>query len=153
MNEQRGRGRVLGLDVGDRRIGVAVSDPDRRFAVPLRSIDRARGGELAAIRAFVLEDEVEAIVVGLPLSLSGESGPQAASVTAFARELEHGLDLPVRLWDERLSTREAESLVAGDRRGRGRRRGERSRAAVADTDALAASIILQGLPRPSARTR
>ena len=134
-------GRVLGLDVGDRRIGVAVSDPDRRFALPLRSIERdGRGGELAAIAAVVEEDEVEEIVVGLPLSLSGESGAQAQSATAFAEALERRLKLPVHLWDERLSTREAVGRVEGERTGR---RHARARQNAADIDALAASIILQ----------
>lgn len=131
---------MLGLDVGDRRIGVAVSDPDRRFALPLHSIDRKQGGEMEAIAAVVREDEVAEIVVGLPLSLSGESGPQAASAKAFAQDLERQLSLPVHLWDERLSTREALGRVEGARRA-GRR--DRGRQPEADTDALAASIILQ----------
>jgi len=132
---------VLGLDVGDRRIGVAVSDPDRRFALPLNSIDRARGGELDAIAAVVREDDVDELVVGLPLSLSGESGPQAVNATEFARSLEQRFSLPVHLYDERLSTREAERRVTDERRSGGRR--ERSRPQQADTDAIAASIILQ----------
>jgi putative Holliday junction resolvase len=143
LAETRRRGRVLGLDVGDRRIGVAVSDPDRRFALPLNSIDRARGGELSAIADLARQDEVDEVVVGLPLSLSGESGPQAASTSAFAAEIERHLGLTVHLWDERLSTREAERLVSDERRGGGRRRADRSRVAAADTDAIAASIILQ----------
>ena len=133
-------GRVLGLDVGDRRIGVAVSDPDRRFALPLESIDRKAGNEFDAIKAFVHEDEIDEVVVGLPLSLSGESGSQAAIAIAFARDLEHRLNLPVHMWDERLSTREALGRVEAPRRGHRR---ERGRQAEADTDALAASIILQ----------
>jgi putative holliday junction resolvase len=131
---------VLGLDAGDRRIGVAVSDPDRRFALPLYSIDRKLGGEMDAIAAIVREDEIGEIVVGLPLSLSGASGPQAASATAFAQDLERRLSLPVHMWDERLSTREALGRVEGQRRGNRRDRG---RQPEADTDAIAASIILQ----------
>ena len=140
-------GRILGLDVGDRRIGVAISDPDRRLAVPLRSIERdGRGSEREALAALVRSEEVLAFVVGLPLSLSGETGPQAESTKSFARELEASLGLPVHLWDERLSTQEAQRLVAdGGRRESGRREsGRRSRrASTADIDALAASIILQ----------
>jgi putative Holliday junction resolvase len=135
------RGRVLGLDVGDRRIGVAVSDPDRSFALPLNSIDRKLGGELEAIDAIVREDEIGEIVVGLPLTLSGETGPQAENATAFAQVLEKRLGLPVHLYDERLSTREALGRVQEGRRGSGGRR-ERARP-QADTDAIAASIILQ----------
>jgi len=141
LAETRRRGRVLGLDVGDRRIGVAVSDPDRSFALPLNSIDRKLGGEMDAIAAVVSADDVDEFVVGLPLTLSGETGPQAESTTAFAQALEKRFDLPVHLYDERLSTREALGRVQDGRRGSGGRR-ERSRP-QADTDALAASIILQ----------
>lgn len=138
-----GSGRILGLDVGDRRIGVAVSDPDGHFALPLNSIVRdGRGLELERIADLVREDEISAIVVGLPLSLSGESGAQAEISTAFARKLEETLGLPVHLYDERLSTREANRLVTEDGRGGGGRRG-RQKGPTPDTDALAASIILQ----------
>ena len=145
MTEDRRRGRILGLDVGQRRIGVAVSDPDRRFALPLHSVDRKRGNEMQAIVDVVRADEIDEVVVGLPISLSGEHGPQAATTRAFADELARYLSLPVHLWDERLSTREAERLVSDEHRtgSSGRRRAERSRVAAADTDALAASIILQ----------
>jgi putative Holliday junction resolvase len=145
MTEERGRGRILGLDVGERRIGVAVSDPDRHFALPLNSVDRKQGHELEAIAGLVRADEVDELVVGLPLTLGGDHGAQAASTKAFAEELARFLSLPVHFWDERLSTREAERLVSGEHRtgSSGRRRAERSRVSAADTDALAASIILQ----------
>jgi putative Holliday junction resolvase len=133
------QGRVLGLDVGDRRIGVAVSDPDRRFALPLSSIDRRQEDAIDAIATLVRDDEIGEIVVGLPLSLSGERGAQAKSATAFAEDLERRLSLPVHLWDERLSTREA--LGRADETRRTRR--DRGRPIEVDTDALAASIILQ----------
>jgi len=135
-------GPILGLDVGDRRVGVAISDPDRRFALPLRSVERDRtDGALDAIARIVAEEEVAEVVVGLPLSLSGEAGPQAESATAFARRLGDRLGLPIHLWDERLSTREAQRRVQGPSRGRGGRRERPSR--EADVDAIAASIILQ----------
>ena len=117
-----------------------MSDPDRRFALPLYSIERKRGGEMDAIASVVREDSISELVVGLPLSLSGESGAQAAIATAFAQDLEKRLQLPVHMWDERLSTREALGRVDDQRRGSRR---DRSRQAHADTDALAASIILQ----------
>lgn len=136
-------GRILGLDVGERRIGVAISDPDGSFALPLNSIDRRGTDAIEAIASLARQDEVTAIVVGLPLSLSGDRGAQAESVTVFARDLERRLDIPVHFYDERLSTQEAlrrtadaESQARGSRRGRGR-------SVSADMDALAASIILQ----------
>lgn len=137
-------GRLLGLDAGDRRIGLAVSDPARSFALPLRSVERdGRGGEVDAIEAVVRDQEIAELVVGLPLSLSGEAGPQAESARAFGRELEARLGLPVHLWDERLSTQEAQRLVTEGRDARDRGRRGRSHGPSADLDALAASIILQ----------
>ena len=129
---------ALGLDVGERRVGVAVSDPERRLAVPLRSV--GRDGAIEALAVLAREYEVADVVVGLPLTLRGEAGPQAESASAFARELERLLRLPVHLWDERLSTQEAQRRVLAPSKRRGRR--ERTPRPV-DTDALAASIILQ----------
>jgi putative Holliday junction resolvase len=131
--------RILGLDAGERRIGVAISDPDRRFALPLRSID-ASGGE-DAIARIVEAEEVTEIVVGLPLSLSGEASAQTERARAFGRRLEERLGLPVQFWDERLSTQEATRLGGSDRRRRGRER--HPRRAPIDTDSVAASVILQ----------
>ena len=137
--------RLLGLDVGDRRIGVAISDPDAHFALPLRSVERDRSGsELGALADLARDQSVGEIVVGLPLSLSGDSSAQTETTRAFARLLEQRLQLPVHLWDERLSTKEALRLTGSEQRrpAKGGRR-KRSRAAEADTDALAATIILQ----------
>ena len=129
--------RILGLDVGDRRIGLAISDPNGQVAVPLRTLHRtAPDGAVEAIRALVAEEDVEAIVVGLPLRLDGTVGPQAESVQEFVRQLLPVVDVPVTLWDERLSTVQAEQLL--------RRDGRSSRKGKAEQDALAAAIILQG---------
>ena len=131
----------MGLDVGERRIGVAISDPERRLAVPLHSVIRdGRGSEMDALAKLVAIEEIVEVVAGLPLSLSGVAGQQAQITSAFAAELERRLGLPVHLWDERLSTHEAMRLVSNDRRGG---RGGRGRQKEPDTDALAASIILQ----------
>jgi putative Holliday junction resolvase len=140
-------GRVLGLDVGERRIGVAISDPERRFAVPLRSIDRreSQGHEVEAIGERARSEDVTELVVGLPLSMSGEEGTQAQVTREFADKLAV-LGMPVRFWDERLSSHEAEMYALGPQKGRdaGRRSGrDKQRAREADTDAIAASIILQ----------
>jgi putative Holliday junction resolvase len=133
--------RILGIDAGDRRIGVAISDPARSFALPLRSI-LADGREMDALRTLAAAEEVGELVVGLPLSLSGEDSAQTQRVRDFANRLEAYLLLPVQLWDERLSTSEAQRL--SDDPGRSRtRRGRARQAPPIDTDALAASIILQ----------
>src|SRR3990170_3638490 len=96
-------GRTLGLDVGERRIGVAISDPNNRLAVPLRAIERDRAQrEFHSLGDIVRAEEVTSVVVGLPLSLSGEDSAQTGSARAFAEDLERRLDIPVVLWDERL---------------------------------------------------
>ncbi len=90
----------------------------------------------------MIEEEVSELVVGLPLSLSGELGAQAISASEFAQGLMVRLRLPVHMYDERLSTQEAIRRVSEEPRGRGNRK-ERHRSEAADTDAIAASIILQ----------
>ena len=116
-------GRVLGLDLGAARIGVAVSDDDRRVAVPHGTIHVGQPpGELHAVAALVLELRATVVVVGHPRSMSGASGPQAQQAEAFAEALRAVLDVPVELQDERLTTAQAErSLRATGVRGRRRR--------------------------------
>lgn len=140
-------GRILGLDAGERRIGIAISDPERSFALPLDSI-LADGTELDRLADLAAREGVGSLVVGLPLSLSGEASAQTERARAFAVRVEQRLGLPVHMWDERLSSREAERLTSGEGPGRGRdrsRRGARGgrQSPGPDTDALAASIILQ----------
>ncbi len=134
------RGSRLGVDVGDVRIGIAVSDPDGVLATPLETVPRGPG-DLARIAELAREHGVVEIVVGLPLSLGGGEGPAAAKVRAFAGELMETMakaDTPVvavRLIDERLTTVSAERVL----RERGRR-GARRREVV---DQAAAVVILQ----------
>jgi putative Holliday junction resolvase len=127
----------MGLDLGDARIGVALSDPERRLAVPAGTIHVGQPpGELAAVAGIVRERGVTLIVVGLPLTLRGQRGERAAHADAFASALRAAVDVPVELHDERLSTVEAErSLAAAGADGRERRR---------VVDAAAATVILQG---------
>lgn len=129
-------GRVLGVDMGSRRIGLALSDESRTLASPLGVIKRTSNAETRASLAKIVEaHQVTEIVVGLPRSLSGEEGPQAGVVRRDCERLITPLGPPVRLWDERLSTFEAQRLraEAGPRRGRARK----------DLDAAAAAVILQ----------
>jgi putative holliday junction resolvase len=115
-------GRVLGLDLGDARIGVAVSDRDRRVAVPHGTIRVGQPpGELKAVAALVGDLGISAVVVGHPRSMSGASGPRAQQAEAFADALRAVVAVPVELQDERLSTVEAERAlreagIAGRRR-------------------------------------
>jgi putative Holliday junction resolvase len=128
-------GRVLGVDVGERRIGLAVSDPSGTTAHPHSVLERTKEErDVAAILAIAREQEVTEAVVGLPLRLDGSRGPAAEAAGRFAGLLERA-GLAVRLWDERLTTVAAErSLAAAGVRGRARRR---------VVDKVAAALILQ----------
>ena len=129
--------RVLGLDYGSRRIGVAVCDELGMTAQGVGTVVRKnRKADLAAISAFVKRFDVESIVVGYPLRLDGSEGIQCEKVNRFIQRLEARLAIPVIRRDETLSTKEAEELL----RETGVRR-EKKRGIV---DRLAASIILQG---------
>jgi putative pre-16S rRNA nuclease len=127
---------VLGLDLGDARIGVAVSDPERRLAVSIGTIHVGQPpGELRSVAALVREHEAVLVVVGLPLSMSGEVGPRARHAEGFAQALRAALEVPVELHDERLSTVEAErGLRDAGVSGRDRRE---------VVDRTAAAVILQ----------
>jgi putative Holliday junction resolvase len=127
--------RILALDLGERRTGVALSDSLGWLATPLTVLKNSgRAAELAAIVELVQSHHVEQVVVGYPLSLDGSIGPQAQRVGKFVAQLrDHLPQVPVILWDERLSTAEAERLIheAGKRVQRER------------IDAAAAAVILQ----------
>jgi len=128
-------GRVLGLDLGDVRIGVAISDDARRVAVALGTVHVGRPpGELKAIAQLVREHDVSLLVIGLPLSLDGSRGPRAALAEAFAEGLRAIVPVPVELHDERLTTVEAERGL------RDAGVGGRDRRAVVDAEA--ARILL-----------
>jgi putative Holliday junction resolvase len=129
--------RIVGLDVGERRIGVAVADERAPVALPVAVIERKElPADLDAIARLLQEQGAEVIVIGLPISLNGSLGPQAQAVEAFGRELSARLSLPIEYWDERLSTVEAQRRLASA--------GHRGPKAKARRDALAAAIILQG---------
>ena len=137
--------RVLALDLGTRRIGVAVSDGTGFLASPLTVIGRS--GDVAAdhrgIAALVAEEEAERVIVGLPLSMSGSAGPAAQAAMAESEQLAALLPVPVELWDERLTTVVADrSMLAGGGRG-GRGGGKRVPARRKVIDQVAAAVILQ----------
>jgi len=106
------RGRVLALDVGARRIGVAVSDPLGITAQGLDTIQRRnKRTDFAQLESVIRQYEVVELVVGYPLRLSGEIGIQAEKMTLFAGELEKRFQIPVHLWDERLTSTEANRIL------------------------------------------
>jgi len=130
-------GPLLGIDPGRKTLGVAISDPERRVAIPLPEIRRGSLRALTAqLRPLVASRSVAALVVGLPRHLSGAEGRSAQSARALACNLSRELELPAALWDERLSTAAAErpTPIARKRRGRTAR----------PMDSVAASFILQG---------
>jgi putative holliday junction resolvase len=128
-------GRVLGLDLGDARIGVAISDDRRRIAVPLGTLRTGAPGDVKAIADLVHGHDVTLVVIGHPLHLSGEAGERAHHAERFAEALDAFLDVPVLLQDERLSSIEADrALREAGASGRERRR---------TVDRSAATVILQ----------
>lgn len=133
--------RILALDIGERRIGVAVSDPTGTVARPVGVLDRrSRADDFAAIAGLVAKHQAGLVVVGQPLTLRGEVGPQARQVERYARALDEALSVPVRMWDERYSTVTAEEILSQARKNkRGKKQHERR-----EVDAIAAAVILQG---------
>ena len=105
--------RVLGIDYGDRKIGLAVSDPLGITAQPLTIYRRKTEKEDADyFKRLVSEYEITEVIVGLPLRMDGSSGTRAETTREFARWLEHILVLPVRFWDERLTTKQAKQILS-----------------------------------------
>jgi putative Holliday junction resolvase len=129
------RGRVLALDPGTRRVGVAVSDPTGMIAQPHAVLDAADPGLMARLARLAGDLGVERVVVGLPVSLNGGEGPAAAAARAFAADVAAATGLPVDLADERFTTVSAERvLVEAGLSGRRRR---------ARRDGVAAAVLLQ----------
>jgi putative Holliday junction resolvase len=129
--------RLLGLDVGTKTIGLALSDVTRSIATPYETIRRTKFTSDAEILVNIVDKmEVGGLIIGLPINLDGSEGPRAQSTRAFARNLAKHIDLPMAFWDERLSTAAVERhlIEAGASRKR--------RAEVVDR--MAAAYILQG---------
>ena len=130
--------RLLGLDVGTRTIGMALSDTTLLVATPFDTIRRSRfRADAARLAAEIARHKVGGIVVGLPLSLDGDEGPRTQGVRQFARNLLEQIDLPLAFWDERLSTAAVEREMIDADLTRKRR--------AEIIDKVAAAYILQGL--------
>ena len=140
------RGALFGLDLGTKTIGVAVCDPDRRLVVPVETIRRTKfGADAERLLGLAAGRGVVALVLGLPVNMDGSEGPRAQATRAFARNLAQRTELPIALWDERLSTAAVErELIAADV-------SRAKRAAVIDQHA--AMFILQGALDRLARLR
>src|SRR5215510_2110037 len=131
------RGALIGLDLGTKTIGVAASDPDRRLAAGVETIARKTFTvDAARLLALAAERKAAGFVLGLPINMDGSEGPRAQSTRAFARNLARLTELPIALWDERLSTVAVErELIEADA-------SRKQRAKVIDQHA--AAFILQG---------
>ena len=142
--------RRLALDVGDVRIGVAVGDPTGTVVEPLDAIIAPnRALAIEKVRELVEKERVGEVVVGMPVSLNGDLGPQARKVRTFAEMLDGQISCPVRLWDESYSSRAADAVMAQSGVGKKRRKGRR--------DSVAAAVVLreylQSLdPKPAGTT-
>jgi len=131
------RGALIGLDLGTKTIGVAASDPDRRLATGVETIQRkAFKADAARVLALAGERSAVGFVLGLPINMDGSEGPRAQSTRAFARNLAGLTALPIGLWDERLSTAAVERELIGMDVSRAKRAGV--------IDEHAAMFILQG---------
>lgn len=129
--------RVLGLDVGDRRIGIAVSDPTGLIASPHKVLYRtAERTDHEAISALVVDLEIGLIVIGLPRTLQGDIGYQAQRVLRFGERLAERVAVSIAYWDERHSTVDAEEIARSRGKGTGRRQS-------GTVDDIAAAVILQ----------
>jgi putative Holliday junction resolvase len=144
--------RRLGLDIGEKRIGVAVSDPSGSVATPVTVLDAKRlASDVGPLRLLVQDYEAVELVVGLPLTMSGEEGPQAVSVRRCADALSERLGIPVAYYDERLSSASAERAMGES--------GSRSRERRGAVDMVAATLVLQAFldarraPDPNERDR
>ncbi|OGF55667.1 MAG: Holliday junction DNA helicase RuvA [Candidatus Fraserbacteria bacterium RBG_16_55_9] len=129
--------RILALDLGEKRIGLAISDETQTIARGLHvHIRRSLERDLEYLKGVVKAEEVELVVVGLPVNMDGTLGPKAQEAFAFQRQLNEELKVPVEVFDERLTTAEAERVLLEADLSRQKRKGLR--------DQLAAVLILQG---------
>lgn len=130
--------RIMGIDLGDKNIGIAVSDELGWTAQGIDTIKRQGSikNDLDIIKEIVQKYEVRKIVVGLPRNMDGSTGPQGQKALDFAKKIRNDLDLPVETWDERLSTVAAERMLISADVSRAKRRKV--------IDKIAASVILQG---------
>ncbi len=137
--------KLLGLDIGDRRIGIAFGDSDVHLATPVDVLERVSFEQDArAIAAFAKKFDAARLIVGLPRNMDGTIGAQAESVRSYVEKIAGEMNIPVTFWDERLTTVEAAQRVhasgAPAQTSRSPRRGKKSRRGL---DAIAASVILQ----------
>ena len=132
-----GRNRLMGLDMGEKTIGIAISDAGRTIATPFKTLRRTNfSRDAQELLALAEEREIGGIVIGLPLNMDGSEGPRCQSVRQFAANLGQQTELPIAFWDERLSTVAVTRTLLEADTSRARRRQV--------VDKMAAGFILQG---------
>lgn len=137
-------GKIIAFDVGKKTLGLALSDKMRVIASPMKTIKRTKWGQDKTIlQQVVIEENVSCAVVGLPLTMSAENSAQTDSCLSFASLVENDLNLPVLLWDERLTTQQAEAVLFEQRTGRQTRASKKD--VKEHVDSVAASLILKGV--------
>ena len=130
------KGKVLAIDLGEKRIGLAISDETRTIAGSYGVMSRkSRSEDFKRYAALVDEEAITLIVIGLPINLSGQEGQRAAWVKDYAADLSENISVPLEFWDERFSTKQAEASLHA--------RGKRGKRARERVDAVAAAFILQ----------
>ncbi len=132
-----GKNRLMGLDMGEKTIGIAISDAGRTIATPYKTLRRTKfSRDAEELLALAEERQIGGIVIGLPLNMDGTEGPRCQSVRQFAADLGQQTDLPIAFWDERLSTVAVTRTLLEADTSRARRRQV--------VDKMAAGFILQG---------
>jgi putative holliday junction resolvase len=131
------RGRLLGFDLGEKTLGIALSDLDRMIASPLETLIKDKFSKLLEeVQTIIQKHTIKGIVIGLPMNMNGSEGPRCESVRQFAKNIEPSIDLPLLFWDERLSTMAVSRIMIEADLTR-----KRQKQVV---DKMAASYILQG---------
>ena len=131
------RGRLLGFDLGEKTLGIALSDLDRMIATPLETLIKDKFSKLLEeIQTIIQKHTIKGIVIGLPMNMNGSEGPRCESARQFAKNIEPSIDLPLLFWDERLSTMAVSRIMIEADLTR-----KRQKQVV---DKMAASYILQG---------
>jgi putative Holliday junction resolvase len=137
-------GKIIAFDVGSKTVGVAISDKSRMIASPHKTLKREKWTkDKEIIRQMVEKENVTCAVVGLPLNMMGEETPQTKSCISFAMNLEEALNMPVLLWDERLSTVSATNALFEQRQGRQTRASKKD--IKKQVDSVAAALFLQAV--------
>lgn len=137
-------GKIIAFDVGTKTVGIATSDKGRMIASPFKTLTREKWKiDKEILRSFIEKEGVTCAVVGLPLNMNGGITPQTKSCISFAENVEKDLEIPVLLWDERLSTVSATNALFEQRQGRQKRASKKD--IKKQVDSVAASLFLQSV--------